>query len=380
MLLGVRHRSSFGRIVAASVGLAVGLAGCGGSHGSESLRWSSPAAVTKGFDLLFVSCPSSAFCVGLGDTDRNLSLRTITWNGSRWKDASPGPNLNPPGVGELSCGSPTFCLAINSSDAWQWNGKEWSKDLPPPGSNIQTSAPGLNVVSCASQQMCMAVSDTNQAFRFEKGRWDDPVSLPALPPGSQAPSQEVGLADVSCPTATSCTAIEANGFEFTWNGHTWQAPLDALPPGNEYVSCPEVNWCMFMNSQSYEAIQSGNQWSGPPSFVDAESMDVGQPSGETSAVSWGQANYGVLDLSCGSPTMCVAVDDAGYAVSFNGQTWSKPANIATWGDNLETVTCVTSLCMAVNDFMVIVGRFIALQRPKDPRPQHRLFDLGTATR
>lgn len=347
-------KTSISGVVAVAVGFFFVVAGCSGASRSASLRWSSPTSVAKGFDLLFVSCPESRFCVGLGETEEDLTLKTVVWDGSRWRNLSSGPGLNPPGVGELSCGSPTFCLAVNASDSWEWNGKHWSGMLAPPGSNIETSTPELAAVSCTSANTCMALSST-EAYHFADGRWANPVSLPALPSPSGPITQDAGQIGISCPTSTSCTAIEGNGFEYHWNGREWQTPLDALPPNNEYVACPQPKWCMYMNSQSYEAIDSDGHWSGP-TFVDPESMALGQPAGETSPVSWGQADYGVLGLACGSPTLCVAVDDAGYAVTFNGKTWSRPTAVDTGGDNLETVTCAPSVCMALDDFGVVIGR------------------------
>jgi len=245
---------------------------------------------------------------------------------------------------------------MNPSAAWEWNGHHWSADLPPPGANVGTSAPEVAAVSCAPKRTCMAMNASHQAFLFSNGRWTHILTLPSLPSDSQALGQQVGSPSVSCPTASSCTAIEANGFAFRWNGRQWERPLDALPPGNEYVSCPEAKWCMFMNSQSYEAIWDGDKWSGAPVFVDPQSMEIGQPSGETSPVSWGQADYGLLDLSCPSKSLCVAVDDSGYAVSFNGKTWSTPKQMAEGGDSRETVSCSTSVCMVANNFKVVIGR------------------------
>lgn len=203
----------------------------------------------------------------------------------------------------------------------------------------------------------MATNESHGAFIFETGRWTKTLSLPALPTSASPPDQALGPQSVSCPTDTSCTAVDGNGFAYHWNGQKWDAPVDALPPGNEHVSCPEPQWCMFMNAQSYEAVWDGHKWSGPPVFVDPRSMEISQPSGETSPVSWGQADYGVLDLSCGSRSLCIAVDDAGYAVAYNGKTWSTPGKMAEELDNLETVTCGGSLvCMAVNDGKVVIGR------------------------
>jgi len=52
-------------------------------------------------------------------------------------------------------------------------------------------------------------------------------------------------------------------------------------------------------------------------------------------------------VSCASSSFCVAVDDGGYALIYNGSSWSTPQEI----DNnpLESVSCTSSsFCVAVD--------------------------------
>ena len=61
----------------------------------------------------------------------------------------------------------------------------------------------------------------------------------------------------------------------------------------------------------------------------------------------------VTSVSCPTPSFCAAVDEAGYALTWDGSTWSSPAAIdvanAVSGRNLDSVSCPTaSFCMAMD--------------------------------
>lgn len=61
---------------------------------------------------------------------------------------------------------------------------------------------------------------------------------------------------------------------------------------------------------------------------------------------------GLSSVSCPSASFCVAVDDMGNALTYNGHSWSAPGNIDTAGinPNLVSVSCTSrSFCMAVDD-------------------------------
>jgi len=55
------------------------------------------------------------------------------------------------------------------------------------------------------------------------------------------------------------------------------------------------------------------------------------------------------DVSCGSATMCMAVDETGHALRFDRDTWQQPVPIDIHR-RLRSVSCPTSsFCMAVDD-------------------------------
>jgi hypothetical protein len=60
---------------------------------------------------------------------------------------------------------------------------------------------------------------------------------------------------------------------------------------------------------------------------------------------------GLTGVSCGSSTFCMAVDHFGYALNYNGSSWSSPSLIDS-GYVLTGVSCVvgSTFCVAVDDF------------------------------
>ena len=62
--------------------------------------------------------------------------------------------------------------------------------------------------------------------------------------------------------------------------------------------------------------------------------------------------YGVEDptsVSCPSASFCMAVLESGYAATYDGTTWSRPARLSSSAGEPDSVSCPTvSFCMAVD--------------------------------
>ena len=323
------------------------LAACGGSSTSAAAGWSRPQAVAGNFRLLRLSCTASRYCLAVGNTASGTP-GTVVWNGKTWGRLFQGPSSSPAALKLLSCGSPGFCVASDGSTAWEWNGRSWSKGvLVTPDGHVAPAAQ-LDGLACSTGFACVAVDGQRETFSLRNGDWTATGSLAALPPAAQTANESIGAGGISCGSPTSCMVVDSEGFAYHWNGKTWQAPLDVLPPGNGFVSCPTAGWCMAMNEHSYEVVWSTNGWGASPTFVDPRSMQLSQRSGGNGVVPWGQGDFGVLALSCGSTSLCAAIDDAGFAVTYHSGRWSLPAGIGPALDNVDTVTCSGSqACFAV---------------------------------
>ena len=63
-------------------------------------------------------------------------------------------------------------------------------------------------------------------------------------------------------------------------------------------------------------------------------------------------SYGVEDptgVSCPSASFCMAVLESGYAATYDGTTWSRPARLSSSAGEPDSVSCPTvSFCLAVD--------------------------------
>ncbi len=327
------------------------LASSGGSSASAApAGWSRPQAVVGNYRLFRLSCTTSRYCVGLGVAATGSTPETVVWNGKTWGKPFQAPSNSPVALQLLSCGSAGFCVASDGSTAWEWNGRSWSKGVAVIADGH--GAPGEQLVglACSAGGVCVAVDGQRKTFALRSGHWTATGSLAVLPPGASTASESIGAGGISCGSPTSCMIVDGEGFAYHWNGKSWKTPLDVLPPGNGFVSCPTAGWCMAMNAQSYEVAWSASGWGASPTFVDPRSMQLSQHSGRRGVVRWGQGDFGVLALSCGSASLCAAIDDAGYAVTYRSGRWSLPADIGPALDNVDTVTCSGSqACFAVSE-------------------------------
>ncbi len=69
------------------------------------ITWGSPTLVDPSHSPTSVSCPSSTFCVTVGD-----SGNALTWNGSSW---SSRVSIDPNETTSVSCRSSSFCVAVD---------------------------------------------------------------------------------------------------------------------------------------------------------------------------------------------------------------------------------------------------------------------------
>jgi hypothetical protein len=319
---------------------------------ASSVRWSPTRSVAPNFALTLVACTSESFCLGLGANDKTGAAGTTVWTGSTWTKPR---TLGAPSTGvvrSLSCASPGFCEALSTGAAYTWNGEHWSSAMLLAGALASTTTIEVTSVSCPSSSFCMAVDNAGDDFLFDGHRWSAPVHFDSTPSNGDTS----GPSSVSCSSPTSCMVVDADGFALQWRGNSWVPPVDATPPPLDAVSCPSRNWCLAMNSDSYASTWNGRTWTGPR-FVDPDSMAISQrPS--TTPVSWGEGDFGLLSVSCASRTFCVAIDDAGYAVSFDGTSWSSPISIGPGLDNRDMIACsAPRFCVVTsNEGRVIIGR------------------------
>jgi hypothetical protein len=338
-----------------------------------------------------VSCPSSSLCMAIGDgpsydADLAYGLLGATWNGRVWTQIQVP---NPDGqyhLQDVSCTSPTFCMAVGTDDGYQgnygpgegaaamsWNGESWTALQVPTPDDFEIEGMELTSVSCTSADYCLAVgSDSGEDI-------DDPqppYSAPWLetwngmqwslsyPPEPASVSSE-SLLGVSCATSGFCLVVGDNE-----SGPSVYASIDgkirllANPAGTadfdlDGVSCVSASFCVLVGSDPEGSV--GEVWNGqrlavmpgaagskPGANLSAvacvsasQCVAIGSPSESWNGKSWsavtvaepaGSADTVLSDMSCGSSAACQAVgfwspntkDDPSFGLveSWDGKTWS----------------------------------------------------------
>ncbi len=107
----------------------------------------------------------------------------------------------------------------------------------------------------------------------------------------------------------------------------WSTPRQIDPnAAGVYVSCASASFCTAVDSDGYAVAYNGTSWSAPTNVHAGD----------------------FLSVSCASASFCAAVN-LNNVFTFNG-TWSGPTLIDFWGD-LNSVSCASaSFCMAVDNF------------------------------
>jgi len=153
---------------------------------------------------------------------------------------------------------------------------------------------------------------------------------PAIRVGTSAPFQQVEWPSRSatCEAGAHHSAWPRLGFA----RHPWPATAPAQIDGGSNltsVSCVSADFCVAFDDQGRELTFDGTAWS-TPNFV------LGL---------WGPDAY----VSCASTSFCVAVA-SDRATLFDGVTWSEPVTIApSTGGHLTGVSCPsTTFCAAVD--------------------------------
>ena len=301
-----------------------------------------------------VACPSLRLCLAVGsftDAANRQHALLEQWDGARWSLAPlPSPTRdNAVALSGVSCSSPNACTIIGAAGAntvdtplaERWNGTHWSLEQTP---KLQGTG-GLSGVTCVSNTACFAVGSVTTpsqyrggttstlAERWVNGQWSiQGTPNPHLPGPDPNPQVTVKLAAISCSSLRACTAVGSS---------------DSLAPGDDNIDD---------HSELLVERWNGTRWVGQtapqPPFNPATQAYNDRPA--------------FSGVSCGSPTMCIAVGPVSnvpdpqllnpsvqttLAERWNGRVWQiqDTANgVGTSGGNLKSVSCpAATTCFAV---------------------------------
>lgn len=283
---------------------------------------------TQNADLLAVSCPQTGFYMAVDDEGR-----IFRYNGSAWYQAAAIANaagyLN-----SVSCAARSWCMAIlGGGDAVEMTGASWSTPDRIDANNDLAS------ISCPRVRFCMAVDASGDAFRFAGSAWCVPKRLD-ISSNSEASS-------VSCPTQSFCMAVDSGGQSLTYDGSRWSPPtaIDGSPGGLSFVSCASARHCTVIDNAGDTENWSGTAWTLPRSINAAQSGIY-------------------MSLSCAQDNDCVAVggrgdvvgnridprySGGGFVQSMEGSAWSSVQTLDAHGGGFTSISCPSPrFCMAVD--------------------------------
>jgi hypothetical protein len=284
------------------------------SSGGLSVRWDGSSwkvlptfDSTNGFQGYDVSCTSTTFCI-TADYQRGYSR----WNGTTWSRVTA---FGSPRGFSLSCVS-TTCIGVESQGRYtRFNGSSWSALA-----GFDATRGGIVDLACGAATSCLATDERGKAYRWNGTAWAAPVTISYV------------ASSASCASSTWClTNVSSARTWRTVSGSTWSAngtaPADLGDP-----DCPVVGWCVAFDSFGHVSTFNGTSWS---AYKTVFTFNGGAPTA----------------VDCLSKTFCIAVHGGnGYWSRWNGSTWSAPKDLASGTERSAVVSCAsTTMCLAVDE-------------------------------
>ncbi len=278
------------------------------------IAWSSPTIIDEGpTEFASVSCVSSIFCAAVDDLGN-----VLIYNGSSWS----APTSVDSTLASVSCASATLCVAVDyNGQETTFNGTSWSSL-----NFVDLGEFALTSVSCTSvpTTFCAAVDSGGNVLTSDNGTSWAQTNI----------DSSNFLTSVSCATASFCAAVDTNGNALTWDGSGWTSDGDVNSSNALIsVSCTTTPtpFCTAVGNVGAAVADSGGSWSAAYHF------DGNAPQ----------------SVSCPTATSCIAVDNGGDALVWNGAgnsgtDWSSTS--IDPGNDISSVSCPsTSFCGAVDD-------------------------------
>ncbi len=199
------------------------------------------------------------FCMAVGRTQPTAGtagLLSATYTSGNWK------TLPTEAAGtewkDVSCSSPTFCIAVGNFELTRWNGSEWLSETPAVKDGVRSG------VSCPSVKMCMTVGSNAEEWIAEL--WDGTKWSQLTVPSSEGKER---LYDVECVSEADCTATytlreeinEGGGFfshkteanTLRWDGTKFTIQPSTASPKQDTglygLSCLPDSRCMAVGFQ-----------------------------------------------------------------------------------------------------------------------------------
>lgn len=305
-----------------SMSLCVGTVGDGISAGANLVVSRAPRSgkwdwqsIDGARRLRVLTCLSSHWCLAVDQQNRVLISTHPARGPASWRLAPGGPGRHLDNVQQLSCPSVHLCVGmaghyVVSSVAPQRGGTAWRQRL------VNPYAPAV-AVDCPATTRCVATASDGQLLSSS-----DPTGRTAWKLiRADGSGRYLASASLSCASATQCVVAFGDGRVFSTTNlaaspPTWdQTQLGSrhLPdrPATLRVSCTATNVCA--------AVAGGSVWAAPAP------ARPGQRRWRRVATDAGTAAGGdVLDSVACVTGLCVAIDRAGHVLSSGAIT--KPGS------------------------------------------------------
>jgi hypothetical protein len=289
-----------------------------------------------------VSCPSRSLCVAVDDAGNALVSTNPTGGAAAWRTTNVDGTTKLSGV---TCPSVTLCVAVGGRDvavstdpaggssAWtvllgvdETVGPECGKYAPDQG-----CAAHLTDISCSSVSLCVGLDNWGQLISSR----DPAGGLSAWSRGGTPDGPD--LSELSCRTDASCVGVCSVGFGL----------LGQDCPGSAYGNGDAVVWSPgtpLTGSEAFSTIAPtplSGMWC-PLSSVCFASNAGGRLLASATTPALGGSGWATVlngsatnhaydpidDVSCPSPSSCVAIDnDSDVFVASSGEAQSSAASV-----------------------------------------------------
>ena len=286
--------------------------------------------------------------------------------------ASPRSRASPtPSAWPWAAGPAAASLTAGSGVAVSWDGAAWSDPVvyyPAPATGAVT-APVLPAIACTSGPSCVIVDGSGHLSYGDGTTWSPPVALAAVPrsprqprrPGPRSDRLAVRrpvLSDArrSAPSWTTpgrpTCCVTGRGSLPSRSGSpevAGSSDVSLYQPGRVGVSCPDSASVHGGGGRHASSTGTGppgrrSRPPGRPRWCPGPRTPRPSPAPPRDSAWWSTAAvspcgppgtgwsteqtvdpHGGLDsLSCPTASFCVAADEGGSVVSWNGSTWSPP--------------------------------------------------------
>ena len=159
------------------------------------------------------------------------------------------------------------------------------------------------------------VDNTGHTYTLQNGTWLTPQSFGTTVGFGHGRHRvslyQAGRVGVSCPTATSCTAVVGTTV-LDWNGPVWSAEAapwaTALAPGAAVPGhrLPDPTLCAIVNGDDIVVRDAGKAWTPRQVLDPGRQLDA---------------------ISCPTRPFCIAADDQGAVMPWNGTSWTGPTQV-----------------------------------------------------